>query len=66
MKYRAIAIGVLNVGHPVQSYNQHLRGIQEWARIVSDAYGCKVNIYAIEERLMQIIYPPEPAEKKVA
>ena len=63
MKYRATAVDFLKDGHPVQSFHRYLTCAWAWARITSNAYGCKVEIHEIEERLVQIIYPPEPAEK---
>jgi hypothetical protein len=57
MKYRAIAVGIENDGHPVQSCGQHLANTQDWARKIAKQFKAEVRIYILEERLLEIVKP---------
>ena len=57
MKYSAVAIGVENHGHAITQYSQDFTVILRWAKAVSAARNCNVEIYESTERLFVTIHP---------
>lgn len=57
MKYRALAVGLVKDGHPVQNFG-HARGpLEKWAREISQTEHVEVRIFIWEERLIDSIKP---------
>jgi hypothetical protein len=55
MKYRAIAVGVENDGHPLQAFSEHLPNVKQWAESIRDKYKAPVRIFVMEERLLETV-----------
>lgn len=55
MKYRAVAIGQMNDEHQVQIYGQHIGEIQRWAKEVSVARKCTVEIWERTETRIETV-----------
>lgn len=57
MRYRAVAIGLVIDGRPVQSFSQHLPQIHEWAHVIANKHKCLVQIYETYERTVKRVKP---------
>ena len=66
MKYRAIAVGLLKDGHPVQCFSASGAEIKNWAEAVANKELVAVEIYAIREELILTIQPPPPLKPEPA
>ncbi len=62
MKYRAVAVGVIEYGRSVQTFSVHYDGLLTWARTIARKYKCAVEIYEYQETLVGTI---QPVEEKV-
>ena len=55
MKYRALAVGIMQNGVPLQSFSHNELSLVKWAREISAMHKCPVKIFIWEERLVQTI-----------
>lgn len=55
MKYRAIAIGVMRDGRPLQVFSVHEGTVLKWAEQTVKAEKCDVEVYILEERRIKLI-----------
>jgi hypothetical protein len=53
MKYRAVAIGLVKDGHPVQNLSNSLETVELWAKKTHESDGVPVEIYIREETLLR-------------
>ena len=55
MTYRAIAIGVVEDGHPLQFFSGDATVIMAWARSTATAKHCKVKVHQTREVLIATV-----------
>lgn len=53
MKFRAIAIGVMRDGHPLQTYSAQESTVLKWADQTAKEEKCEVDVFILEERLIK-------------
>lgn len=65
INYRAVAVGLLRDGHPVQYFGQHLTKVALWAEAITKQDRVPVDIYEYKEVLLRTEMPPDNQPDKV-
>jgi len=55
MKYRAVARGIFDEGRPMQSFGSNPSVVRDWAKGVAEQHGVSVDIFRMEERLIETV-----------
>jgi hypothetical protein len=55
MKYRGVALGLEQDGHPVMVLGNSLKPVEEWAAYMAKKYKRPVEIYVTEEKLLTTV-----------
>jgi hypothetical protein len=62
MKYRAVAVGIRDESdRPIQTFSAHEDHVREWAFKTALARGVPVNIWVLEDRLLDTVEAPAKA-----
>jgi hypothetical protein len=64
MKFRAVAVGLVKDGHPVQCFSNNEQTVLKWGDQISRKERVPVEVFIIEERSIRTFDPPPLEEPK--